>query len=200
MGQPFRLRVLFRPQPRAAAAKAALPWARMDEALGLAGDATGRMGMKSAGLRPHRGTGRRGHNRAARAVHRGRLPSLEWLDPAPLATTFACRCPVSGVRCPVSGRDVRWTGMGFKCANSGAEADVEAAGKRGFCGIRRQVTWVKIHESGILGIAETAILVSIPAILGFRCPDLGGLRPETRGRTSVTLLGQNMVTRRRHSR
>ena len=41
MGQAFSLRVLFRPQPRAAAAKAALPWARMDEALGLAGDAAG---------------------------------------------------------------------------------------------------------------------------------------------------------------
>ena len=44
MGQAFSLRVLFRPQPRAAAAKAALPWARMDEALGRAGKAAGRAG------------------------------------------------------------------------------------------------------------------------------------------------------------
>ena len=50
MGQAFSLRVLFRPQPRAAAAKAALPWARMDEAVGLAGKAEGLAGMKAAGL------------------------------------------------------------------------------------------------------------------------------------------------------
>ena len=98
MGQAFSLRVLFRLQPRAAAAKAALPWARMDEALGHAGKAEGLAGMKAAGRRPHRGTGRRGHNRAARAVHRERLPSLEWLDSALLAATLAG--PVSGVRCP----------------------------------------------------------------------------------------------------
>jgi hypothetical protein len=42
MGQAFSLRVLFRPQPRAAAAKAALPWASMNEAVGLAGEAAGR--------------------------------------------------------------------------------------------------------------------------------------------------------------
>ena len=143
MGQAFSLRVLFRPKPRAAAAKAALPWARMDEALGLAGDAAGLVGnsaglagMKAAGHGHRRDKGRHGHKRAARAVHRERLPSLEWLDSALLAATLAgpvsgvrcpvsgvlcpvsgVRCPVSGVRCPVSGvrcpgMDVRWRGMG----------------------------------------------------------------------------------------
>ena len=117
MGQAFSLRVLFRLQP-----KAALPWARMDEALGLAGKAeglagdaaglagnavglagkaAGLMGRKAVGLGHRRGTGRRGHKRAARAVHRERLPPLAGLDPARLATALAG--PVSGVQCPVSG-------------------------------------------------------------------------------------------------
>jgi hypothetical protein len=137
MGQAFSLRVLFRLQPKAAAAKATLPWARMDEALGLAGgdaeglmgdaaglagNAAGLMGMKAVGLGHRRGTGRRGHNRAARAVHRERLPSLEWLDSAPLTATLAgpvsgVRCPVSGVRCPVSG--VRCPVSGVRCPVSG---------------------------------------------------------------------------------
>jgi hypothetical protein len=50
MGQAFSLRVLFRSQPRAAAAKAALPWASMNEAVGLAGDAAGLVGMKAVGF------------------------------------------------------------------------------------------------------------------------------------------------------
>jgi hypothetical protein len=41
MGQAFSLRVPLGPQPRAAAAMAALPWARMDEAVGLGGKAIG---------------------------------------------------------------------------------------------------------------------------------------------------------------
>ena len=88
----------------------------------------------------------------------------------------------------------------------------------------RKVTLVKIHESGPLGIPKTAIFVSIPAIFGPgarirgggapRKPESGvsasepgkpgesltGMaegKPEARGRTSVTLLGQNRVTRRR---
>jgi hypothetical protein len=68
MGQAFSLRVLFRLQPRAAAAKAALPWARMDEALGLAGKTERLMGMKAVGLQNHRGTGRRNRSRAAHAA------------------------------------------------------------------------------------------------------------------------------------
>jgi hypothetical protein len=77
----------------------------MDEALGLAGKAeglagkaAGLMGMKAVGLGHRRGTGRRGHKRAARAVHLERLPSLAGLDSALLAATLAV--PVSGVRCP----------------------------------------------------------------------------------------------------
>jgi hypothetical protein len=41
MGQAFSLRIVFRPQPRAAAAEAALPWARMGEAVGLGEMAAG---------------------------------------------------------------------------------------------------------------------------------------------------------------
>ena len=53
------------------------------------------------------------------------------------------------------------------------------------------MTLVKIHESGILGIAETAVFVSIPAIFGFRCrirggPRPGDQRPETRDQRPET--------------
>ncbi len=46
MGQPFRLHSLSRPKPRAATANAALPWASMDEAVGL-GKKTGGHGRRS---------------------------------------------------------------------------------------------------------------------------------------------------------
>jgi len=45
MGQAFSLRVPFRPQP-----KAALPWAGMNEAVGLAEDAAGLVEMKAVGF------------------------------------------------------------------------------------------------------------------------------------------------------
>ena len=66
MGQAFSLRVLFRLQPKAAAAKATLPWVRMHEALGLAGKTEGLMGMKAVGFQNHRGAGRRKRSCARR--------------------------------------------------------------------------------------------------------------------------------------
>ena len=108
--------------------------------------------MKAAGLGHRRDKGRHGHNRAARSVHRERLPSLAGLDPAPIATTLAG--PVSGVRCP--GMDVRWRGMVIGCLNSGVGAGFGAAGKA-----------VAASNSGILPPSPRTLqeLFSLPLVL-----------------------------------